>query len=527
MNPPQSYRTEGEITLHNTSILLKLEGICKSFGGVQALKDISLEVRKGEVHTIVGENGAGKSTMMKIISGALKPDSGSITFGGQPLVMNGPKDAFQAGISMVYQEPTVFSELSVLENLFLGDERKTAIGSLDWGKMYKEGKEMLSMVGLEPKLLTERMGDLSLGNQQLVLIAKGLYYQSKLLILDEPTSILSQAESERLFEMIDKFKQQGISILYISHRIPEIIRISDSITVLRDGQVTGDLNPKEADEDRIISAMSGREIKVDVYRPRDYEHNDPILSVDRLSKSPYFENVSFSIKPGEILGMYGLVGAGRSEVARVLFGEMQRDAGEITFQNKKRSHYNSKFAVKEGIYYVPEDRGNQGIFAIQSIKYNMTPSFLHLFSKLGTFLNLNKEKQLVQDQITKYSIKTGNQNDLITSLSGGGQQKVVLARWLLDNPRLLILDEPTRGIDMRTKTEIHELIISLAEKGVAILLISSDMPEVIRLSDRIITMHKGEVIGEVRRDDITEEKILKLALGLEDEKPEELVAAHE
>lgn len=501
----------------NSNILLSLNNISKSFGGVKALQDITLEVRKGEVHSIVGENGAGKSTMMKIIAGALKPDSGEMIFDGTTANIASPLDAFRLGINIVYQEPSVFSELSVLENLFLGDERTFGGGTLSWGEMYREGTKMLALVDLRENLLIRRMGDLSLGTQQLMLIARGLYHNSKLLILDEPTSILSRAESEKLFEMIVEIKNRGISILYISHRIPEIITLSDSITVLRDGRVTGNLDPEHATETNIITAMSGREINVDVYRPREYKQNPDLMVITGLERSPYFSEISFSIKPGEILGMYGLIGSGRSEVARVLFGEMKKDGGIIKYDGRTLGQYNSRFAVDQGIYYVPEDRGNQGIFALHSIKYNMTSSFFSLFSKMAGILQLRKETELVQKQITKYSIKTDDMNKSIVSLSGGGQQKVVLARWLLDQPRLLILDEPTRGIDMKTKTEIHELIITLAEQGVAILLISSDMPEVIRLSDRILTMNKGKIVGELNRVDMTEEKILRLALGLESE----------
>jgi ABC-type sugar transport system ATPase subunit len=504
----------GDFTM-NSNILLSLNKISKSFGGVKALQNINIDVRKGEVHSIVGENGAGKSTMMKIISGALKEDEGEIVFDGSKVNISSPLDAVKLGITMVYQEPSVFSELSVLENLFLGDERKLFGGTLSWGRMFKEGTEMLALVDLEESLLSLRMGDLSLGTQQLMLIARGLYHNSKLLILDEPTSILSRAESERLFEMIEEFKKRGISILYISHRIPEVISLSDSITVLRDGQITGSLDPESATESNIITAMSGREINVDVYRPREYKNNPDLIKVKGLTKYPYFSDIEFAVKPGEIVGMYGLIGSGRSEMARVVFGEMERDSGEIEYDGRTLGSYNTRFAVDQGIYYVPEDRGNQGIFALHSIKYNMTSSFFNLFSKATGFLQLKKETGLVQDQIAKYSIKTDDQNKKIVSLSGGGQQKVVLARWLMDKPKLLILDEPTRGIDVKTKTEIHELIVSLAEEGVAILLISSDMPEVIRLSDRMLTMHKGRIVGELHREQVTEEKILRMALGLE------------
>ncbi|MCO7174822.1 sugar ABC transporter ATP-binding protein [Sporolactobacillus kofuensis] len=496
-------------------ILLKLVDIDKSFGGIHALRQINLEVKQGQVHSIVGENGAGKSTMMKIISGVISPSAGSILFENKPVTLKNPKDAFELGIVMVHQEPSVFSELSVIENLFSGNEIKSPLGNINWQKTYEEGTKMLHLVGLDQSYLQLKMGDLSLGTQQLLLIAKGLYYKSKLIILDEPTSILSGAESEKLFSLIEDLKSKRISVLYISHRIPEILQISDKVTVLRDGQITEDLDPSTMTEDKIIAAMSGRTINRNVYVPPTQSEMEEVIRVEHLTKSPYFKDISFSVNSGEVVGMYGLIGAGRSEIARTIFGEMKRDGGTVYFKGDKlKDSYPTKFAIKKGIYYVPEDRGNQGIFKLHSLKYNLTSSFLDSVSNSLGFLNLKKETNMVDEQIKKYSIKVSNQQQLITSLSGGSQQKVIIARWLLNKPDLLILDEPTRGIDMRTKLEIHELIMKIAREGISVLLISSDMPEIIGLSDRILTLNKGKIIGNTKRNDVSEDQILRMALGL-------------
>lgn len=495
-----------------TEPLLTLKGISKSFGGIKALQDVNIEVSKGEVVSIIGENGAGKSTLMKIIAGALKPDSGEMIFDGQLVTAHSTQEAARIGISIVYQEPNVFGELSVLENIFIGEEIKSSFGNVRWTEMYNEAIEALKLVDLPKKTLTKKMGELSIGTQQLVLIARGLHRKSKLLILDEPTSILSQAESDKLFKLIEDLSRNGVSILYISHRIPEILQISDHMVVLRDGKVTETLWPDEASESRIISAMSGREIKSDVYRERDYHDKDPIIKVNAISNAQYFKNVSFDIKPGEILGVYGLIGSGRSEVARTIFGETPIEQGSIDFEGKTLNKHSIKKAIDYGIHYLPEDRGTQGNFGLHSIKYNLSAAFLPWIS--GYRLKPKEEVETVQKNIDRYSIKTKNMEHLITSLSGGNQQKVLLGRWLVKTPKLLILDEPTRGIDIGTKTEIHELIIELAERGMAIMLISSDLPEVMRLSDRLMLMHKGEIAGFINREEMTEEKILRLALGL-------------
>lgn len=496
--------------------ILKVQSISKSFGGVKALQNVSFELHRGEILSIIGENGAGKSTLMKIVAGALQNDTGEIVFEGKSLKLTSPLDATKVGISIVYQEPNIFADMSVLENIFSGNELTDKGGTIAWKTMYGQAIEALKMVGLSENILSLTMGELTIGNQQLVLIARGIFRKCKILILDEPTSILSYAESEKLFEIIANLKADGVSIMYISHRIPEILRISDNIIVLRDGCVTSELEPAKADEEKIITAMSGRKINMSVYKERNFEKNDVILEVNKLGYDKTYEDITFNLKPGQVLGMYGLVGSGRSEIARAIFGETKALSGKILFKGEDITNITTREAVKKHIFYVPEDRGTQGLFAGHSIKENISVTFLeNLSNKLG-FINMNKEKEVVQNNIEKYSIKTPSQEVAVTSLSGGGQQKVLFCRWLLENPEILILDEPTRGIDVMTKSEIHKYIMDLAKANVAILLISSDLPEVMELSDNIITLHKGKITARFDRATVTEQDILKNALGLED-----------
>lgn len=496
--------------------ILKAESISKSFGGVKALQNVSFTLQRGEILSVIGENGAGKSTLMKIVAGALKNDSGEIIFEGRPLKLSSPLDASKAGISIVYQEPNIFSDMSVLENIFSGNELTGKSGTISWKEMFRQACGALEMVGLHSGILHLAMGELSIGNQQLVLIARGIFRKCKILILDEPTSILSYAESEKLFEIIGSLKAQGVSIMYISHRIPEILRISDDIIVLRDGCVTGNLSPREADEQKIITAMSGREINMNVYQARDYLKNDVILQVESLGLGETYRDISFDLRPGEVLGMYGLVGSGRSEIARAIFGETNPAQGKIRFKDEDITQMDTRRTVEKHIYYVPEDRGAQGLFAQHTIRDNMSVAFLDDLSGKAGFIDKKREKKVVQDNIDKYSIKTPSQEISVNSLSGGGQQKVLFCRWLLEKPAILILDEPTRGIDVMTKSEIHKYIMELAAENVAILLISSDLPEVMGLADNIVTLHKGRITARFNRAEATEESILKHSLGLEE-----------
>lgn len=501
----------------NDAILLNLRNISKSFGGVQALDDVTIEVNRGEIHAIVGENGAGKSTLMKIIAGALQPDNGLIEFEGKKAQFENPRDSAQVGIAMVYQEPIFFKELSVVENIYLGDEIRTPTGVLDWEAMTKGAAEAVEMMGLQKEIIYKTMSELMLGSQQLVLIARSIHKQAKILILDEPTAILSKSETDILFETMRKLKNNGVSILYISHRIEEIFKIADIISVLRDGKKVSEYSIEAANEDKLVMSMTGRKISFVVEKDDNVKESAPILEVRNLSRAGYYYDINFNVRPGEILGFYGLVGAGRSEVAKAIYGEMIPDEGEILYKGEVFDPKNSKDALRHSIVYVPEDRRHQGLFLIRAIRDNLSAGLLHKVSNKFGIINNQSEHELAEKQVDRFDIKISSLFAPVMSLSGGNQQKVVLGRGLSHKPDLLILDEPTHGIDVGTKNEIHKLIVGLAKQNIAIILISSELPEILSLSDNIIVMHEGEKMGYIPQKEAVEEKILRLALALSSE----------
>jgi ABC-type sugar transport system ATPase subunit len=374
--------------------------------------------------------------------------------------------------------------------------------------------QALERVHLGRNLVTRRMDELSLGTQELVLLARALHKQARILILDEPTAILSQAETDILFRTVHYLKERGTSILYVSHRIPEIARVADRVTVLRDGKVTAHFERHEATEDRIISAMTGREISLAVYHQRDFAEGAPALEVSDLTLRGVYEGVSFSLHPGEVLGMYGLVGSGRSEVAATIFGTLRADSGQMVLDGRPTRPGSSQEALGLGISYMPEDRQHQGLFPIRAVRDNLSAAALSSVADSLGILRAKRELELARGQINRLRIKTDGPMVPVSTLSGGGQQKVVLARWLVRRPRVLLLDEPTRGIDVGTKAEIHRLIMALADQGVAILLISSDLPEVLGLADHVLVMHEGRVVGSLPRQHASEESVLRLALGV-------------
>lgn len=495
--------------------LLSLTNISKSFGGVHALSQVSLTASQGEVHAVLGENGAGKSTLMKIIAGALHPDSGQIEWDGKQVEFREPRDASQLGIAIVYQEPVFFNELSVLENLYLGEELKTPSGALDWKRMTEGAAEALARMGLPGNIAGKPIAELTLGVKQLVLIARAIHRKARLLILDEPTAILSDRETEILFRTIRSLKKDGVSILYISHRLAEIFQIADRLSVLRDGKLVMNALVKDATEERLINAMTGRKISLDVYRPRLFQEKPPILQVEHLSRLGSYTDVSFSLHSGEIMGFYGLVGAGRSEVVKALYGEMPADSGIIRYQGKEFKAQSSRDAIRSGIVYVPEDRRQQGLFPIRSIIDNISASMLTSLVKVLGYIDPKRELALAEGESRRLNIKASSLGAAVSSLSGGNQQKVILGRGLTLNPQVLILDEPTHGIDVSTKNEIHKLIMNLAEQGIAIILITSDLPEVLALADNFSVMHEGHLMGTMGRAEASESAILRLALGLE------------
>ncbi|MFN7037423.1 MAG: sugar ABC transporter ATP-binding protein, partial [Bellilinea sp.] len=396
--------------------LLRLTNIYKSFGGVKALSGVSLIAISGQVHAVVGENGAGKSTLMKIISGALRPDSGSIEWNGKEYVFQEPRDASKLGIAIVYQEPLFFNDLSVVENLFLGEEIKNLNGTLDWKRMAKQGVEALNRIGLPAEIIKKPMSELSLGVKQLVLIARAVQRNAKLLILDEPTAILSQRETEILFQTIRTLKENNVSILYISHRLAEIFEIADYVTVLRDGHIVMGSKVAETNENELINAMTGRIISTDIYLSRNYQQDEPLLVVKNLTCEGFYQDISFSVKPRQILAFYGLVGAGRSEVAKTIIGEMQADAGEIIYKGRTIRPRSSRETIGLGIVYLPEDRRSQGLFLIRSIKDNIIASKLQSISSRIGKINSILEKSIVTQVFQKLSIKAPNIEVPVSSL---------------------------------------------------------------------------------------------------------------
>ena len=491
---------------------LECRGVSKSFGGVAAVRNVAFTVKPAEVHALVGENGAGKSTLIKMLSGVLTPDRGEILYLGKRVAIDSPHKAQHIGISTVYQEPLVYPELSVLENIFLGREMKDRFGGIDWARQSGKARGLFESLAISPHILQERMGDLSVGLQQLVLIAKALVYDARVIIFDEPTAILTETEAQRLFSIIAKLKERRVGILYISHRLEEIFLIADRVTVMRDGEVVGEFLTKDIDIKRIIELMAGR-LLVEEIEHGGRKRETPILSVRNLTKEGRYSDISFDVYEGEILGFSGLVGSGRTDIAQTLFGILKADRGDILLAGKKVSFSASEEAMRHGIAYLPEDRKVQGLFPILSTAYNMTITRLREIARSFGLVDRAREREIGRKYVDDLSIKTPGLDAKIYSLSGGNQQKVVVAKWLGVKPRIFILDEPTRGIDVASKSEIHHMIARLAEQGMAVIIISSELPEVLKLCERVMVMHEGRVTGMFRGAEITSQNLLRAATG--------------
>ena len=492
--------------------ILECRGVSKSFGGVAAVRNVTFTVGASEVHALVGENGAGKSTLIKMISGVLTPDEGEIHYQGRKVSIDSPRKAQEIGISAVYQEPMIYPELGVLENIFLGRELKNRLGGIDWAAEDRKTRELFDSLGISTHIMSERMGNLSVGLQQQVLIAKALAYEARVIIFDEPTAILTDHETQRLFSIISKLRERQVGVVYISHRLEEIFAMTDRVTVMRDGEVVGEFPTREVDAKRIIGLMAGKLLVEEV--PHAGKKSDtPILSVRALSLAGWFTDISFDVYQGEILGFSGLVGSGRSEVAQSIFGVLRPDSGEILLDGRRVSFSSAEEAMRHGIAYLPEDRKIQGLFPILSTAYNITITRLRDIAAPFGGVNRAKEREIGEAYVRDLSIKTPGLDSKIYSLSGGNQQKVVVAKWLGVNPRIFILDEPTRGIDVSAKSEIHHMIARLAERGMAVLIISSELPEILKLCDRVIVMHEGAITGVFEGDDITSENLLSAAIG--------------
>lgn len=491
--------------------LLKLLGVSKSFGGARALTDVSLELRAGEVHALVGENGAGKSTLVKIITGAHQPDEGEIELEGVPIRNLDPQRAKQLGIAVIYQQPALFPDLTVTENIALGLEPPGFWRRIDWRQRRVRAVQLLAEIGahIDPDV---EAGRLTMPQQQLIEIARALTGSARLLILDEPTASLSENEIERLFSVIRRLKARGVGVIYISHRLDELSQIADQVTVLRDGRVAGRVSPDRMNRADLIRMMVGRELEA--ICPRIAPQGDEILLETRgLScRAGRVRTVSLKVRAGEIVGLAGLVGAGRTELAHTLFGLTPADTGELLLRGRSVRIDSPMQATALGLAYVPEDRRRHGVISDFSVAANTSLAILPQLAR-WTFLDFARERSVAHDFVGRLGIKTQSIDSPVNHLSGGNQQKVALARWLATNPAVLIVDEPTQGIDVGAKFEIHRLMHELTERGLGILMISSDLPEVLSMSDRILVMRSGTIVGELTANSATQERVLELALG--------------
>lgn len=495
--------------------ILQLKSVTKHFPGIKALDGVNLNIRPGEVHALIGENGAGKSTLVKILTGVYTPTNGEILFKGNNYTVKNAIEAQEAGITAIHQEASMFPELSVMENIFMGHHLKRN-GSLDWRAMRQKTKELLNKVELNIKPDTA-IKNLSVAQRHMVEIAKALSIDAQVVIMDEPTSALTISEVEDLYKIIRQLKAENKAVVFISHKFEEIQEICDHFTVLRDGKYIGEGRVKDTTLDKIITMMVGRSLD-QLFPKQELKIGTKILEVNNLSQTGFFKDVSFELHRGEILGFFGLVGAGRSEVMRTIFGIDKKESGEVLLNGKILKGLDPQNAMKKGIAFVPEDRQTQGVILEQSLTSNITLTVIDKISKFG-FVNTKKERAITKEYGEKMEIRSAGWHVNAETLSGGNQQKVVLAKWLATNPKILILDEPTKGIDVGTKAAIHEFISKMASEGLAVILVSSELPEILGMSDRVIVMHEGVVTKEFSRADANSDSVIKAATGHIEEEP--------
>jgi rhamnose transport system ATP-binding protein len=491
----------------SSAAVIRMEHIHKSFGGVHALKDVRIDVDAGEVHALLGENGAGKSTLIKVMTGVYQADSGEMYLHGEPVQFAGPREAQQHGIGAIYQEPSLFPDLDIAENIMAG-RQPTRAGRIDWRAMYRAARELLQQlgVGLDPRT---KARNLSVAQQQTVEIARALSLNAQLLIMDEPTSSLTLTEVEELFRVIRQLREVGTAIIFISHRLEELFAVADRVTILRDGQYVATRNMSDVETEDLIRLMVGRQVD-DLFPKQAAPVGDALLEVTNLTASGKFENVSFKLRAGEILGLAGLIGAGRTDVARALFGIQPLQSGSIKIDGRTVSIHSPQQAMDLGLAFVPEDRQHHGLVLPMSIAANVTLPILPRFATAG-WLREGEAKTVATTAARRLDVRSAGIDQKAQELSGGNQQKVVLAKWLETNPRILILDEPTRGIDVGTKAAVHQLMSDLANQGVAILMVSSELPEILGMSDRILVMREGRITGEFTRAEATQAKIMASA----------------
>jgi len=492
-------------------MVLEMIGINKGFFNVKALKNVSLNLQKGEVHALVGENGAGKSTLMKILAGIYQPDEGEIRLNGKQVILSSPNVSQNYGISIIHQELNLIPNMTVAENIFLGREPKKLGLFSNIHHMNRETKKLLERfdLNLDPNAI---VSSLSIGEQQIVEIAKAMSRNAEILIMDEPTAVLEEREVQKLFDLIYQFKNQGVSIIYISHRLNELKRFCDRLTVLRDGQYVKTLPMEGLTEKEIANLMVGRELN-ELYPAIRNTIGEEILRVESLTRKPNFEDVSFSVKRGEIIGFAGLIGAGRTELVRTIFGDWRPDGGAIFWKGKKTDFRSPEDAVKAGIGFATEDRKHTGLFLDMSVSQNISVTCTRKVSKWH-FIRKQVEGKLVQRNIEQLNVKVNKITNPVKNLSGGNQQKVVLAKWMAAESELFILDEPTRGIDVGAKGEIYELISQLAAEGKAVIIISSDLPELLGICNRILVMYRGQIKGELDHSIANEQNVMVLAAGV-------------
>lgn len=504
-------------TARKEKVILHIEGICKSFPGVRALSDMTIDLREGEVHAVCGENGAGKSTLMKLITGVYQPDSGSMKLNGEPLKVRSPNHAYAKGIAIIFQETSLFPDLSILANIFMGHELMRSFAGLvrfapvlDYKAMRAKAEEIFSRLGMDVDLDT-KVSELGVATKQMVEIAKALSFDSRILILDEPTAALTSKEVGTLFSTIARLKAEGVSMLYISHRLDEIFQIADRVTVIRDGEYVATEDVGAVAKDQLVSWMVGRTLH-NLYPKEEVSVGQVVFEARGISQEGVLAGVDLTLRKGEILGIAGLAGAGRTELALAITGLAPPDSGEILIDGEPVPLRNYQTAMDHGIVYISEDRQKYGLVAPMSIKENITMPLLGRISGVLGLIDRAKEAQISGTYIADLAIKTPDADFIVNNLSGGNQQKVSVAKALATEPRILILDEPTRGVDVGAKSEIHRLIGKLAQEGKSIIMISSDLPEILGMSDRVLVMKAGKKQGELMRSELSQEKILQMAL---------------
>jgi rhamnose transport system ATP-binding protein len=501
---------------HDTTAppFLSVRGIEKSFPGVRALTGVSFDVAKGEVHALLGENGAGKSTLIKIVSGVFPPDRGEVIVDGKPVSLTRPDDARRAGIATIYQELLLFPELTVAENIFMGHAPRKGLGRLDWRAMRDKTRALLASLEIHDLQADRVVGSLSVGNRQRVEILRALSQDARILIMDEPTAALTEYDVARLFDIVRKLRARGVAVIYISHKLDEIFAIADRVTVLRDGAHVATRRVAETDAASLVHSMVGRKIE-SLFPKIIVPIGAPVLEVRDLERRPLTKKVSLTVRAGEIVGLAGLVGSGRSELAQTIFGVTPAEGGDIRIAGAPVAIASPAQARRLGIAYVPEDRGTQGLVRAMTVRENFSLAALGKVA-FGGFIDRAAERRLAGDGVKRFAVKASSLEQVAGKLSGGNQQKIVLGKWLANQPKLLILDEPTRGIDVGAKAEIHRLMGELAAQGLAILMISSELPEVLGMSDRVLVMREGRIVAEFSREKATQEAVGAAMMGSHD-----------